>query len=79
MCQGLKGLIKDLILTLLYNFGIIALNGCFPTSEMEQLFVHFLPHVAFMGSNKFMSLNMFLSGKALHRYTLCLAETVGLS
>lgn len=29
MCQDRKGLIKGLILTLLYNFGIIALNGCF--------------------------------------------------
>lgn len=59
MCQGLKGLIKGLILTLPCNFGTVALSGCFLTSEMERLSVHFLPPVAFMGSNECMSLKMF--------------------
>ena len=36
MYQVIKGLIKDLILTLLCDFGIIALNRCFLISDMEQ-------------------------------------------
>lgn len=56
MRQDSKGLIKGLILTLLYNFGIIALNGCFFFTSDS---VHFLPPVAFMGSNEFMNLKMF--------------------
>lgn len=38
---------------------MIALNGCFLTSEMERLSVHFLPLVAFMGSIELMSPKMF--------------------
>lgn len=34
MYQGIKELIKVLILTFLCGFGIIALNSCFLTSDM---------------------------------------------
>lgn len=76
--QGIKELIKDLILTLLCDFWIIALNGCFLISYMEQ-YMHFLPLVAYMGSNEFISLKIFCNGKVLHKHTLHLAEIVEFS
>lgn len=45
-------------MTLLCGFGIIALNGSFLISKMKQ-YLHFLPCVAFIGSNEFISLKIF--------------------
>lgn len=45
-------------MTLLCDFGIIALNGSFLISNMEQ-YMHFLPRVAFMGSYECISLKIF--------------------